>query len=80
MSKSINTAETKLMIIENFIDYYCYSNYEEKEMMMQIALDYVNQDHVDEIGQTLGIEHPIDYTYSTIKVKSMDSEPFDPNF
>jgi hypothetical protein len=47
MSKS---KEIKLMIIENFIDYYT-TNDEERDAMKSEARTYVDEDHVDEIIQ-----------------------------
>lgn len=44
------TLEIKLMIIENFIDYFT-SDENEREEMKQVARDYVEEDHVDEIKQ-----------------------------
>lgn len=62
----MNTAETKFMIISNFLD---YMNYPEKDELLTMARDYVNQDHVDEIAQAMGFD-PIDsYTYSIIDCK-----------
>jgi hypothetical protein len=43
-----STTETKLRIIENFIDYYTSSD-EERARLKDIAADYVEADHVDEI-------------------------------
>jgi hypothetical protein len=40
--------ETKLMIIENFIEYFT-TNEEERYKMKEAAFDYVKEDHVDEI-------------------------------
>lgn len=44
------TLETKLMIIENFIDHFT-SHIATREKMKQTARDYVEEDHVDEIEQ-----------------------------
>jgi hypothetical protein len=44
------TKECKLIIIENFIDYYT-TNDSEREEMKNCAFDYVEEDHVDEIAQ-----------------------------
>lgn len=49
---TINTQSLKYDIINNFIDYFS-SNEEERDRMRIVAKDYVNQDHVDEIGQSL---------------------------
>ena len=43
-----STTETKLRIIENFIDYYTSSD-EERVRLKDVAADYVEADHVDEI-------------------------------
>lgn len=46
-----NTLETKLNIIENYIDWVT-SDESERERMKQSAYFYVTEDHVDEIEQT----------------------------
>ena len=46
-----NTKEIKLMIIENFIDYYT-SDELEREAMKEEANTYVEEDWVDEIMQS----------------------------
>ncbi len=50
MSKLPKTKEIKLMIIENFIEYYT-TNDDEREAMKAEARTYVEEDHVDEIAQ-----------------------------
>ncbi len=50
MSKLTKTQDIKLMIIDNFIEYYT-SNDEERDAMKEVALTYVEEDHVDEIAQ-----------------------------
>ena len=50
MKKLTKTEETKLMIIENFIDYFTSNDVERLKMKMT-AFDYVDEDHVDEIEQ-----------------------------
>lgn len=45
------TEETKLMIINNFIDYFT-TNEEERDQMKKNALVYVEEDWVDEIEQS----------------------------
>lgn len=60
------TLETKLMIIENFIDHYT-SHIETREKMKQTARDYVDEDHVDEIDQA-GFVTAKDLVISTTKV------------
>lgn len=45
------TKETKLMIIENFIDYYT-TDETEREGMKKEATIYVEEDWVDEIEQS----------------------------
>jgi hypothetical protein len=50
MSKLTKTLDIKLMIIENFIEYYT-SNDEERDAMKEVARSYVEEDHVDEIAQ-----------------------------
>ena len=44
----MSTTETKLCIIENFIDHFTSSD-EERVRMKDVARDYVENDHVDEI-------------------------------
>ena len=46
-----DTQEVKLMIINNFIDYFT-SNEEERIKMKNSAVKYVDEDHVDEILQS----------------------------
>jgi hypothetical protein len=46
----MTTKEVKLMIIENFIDYYT-TNESERLMLKNSASDYVEEDWVDEIAQ-----------------------------
>lgn len=43
-----HTQDIKLMIIQNFIDYYT-SDEKERESMYEVAFEYVKDDHVDEI-------------------------------
>lgn len=43
-----HTEDVKLMIIQNFIDYYT-SDDKEREEMYSIAWDYIREDHIDEI-------------------------------
>lgn len=66
-TKKMKTYEIKLMIIENFIDYWALTE-DEKTNMLTAAKDYVNQDHVDEIGQSLGIDQDENYIYSEIEI------------
>jgi len=47
---SRQTKEVKLMIIDNFIDYIETSEIERKRLK-DIASQYVDEDHVDEIAQ-----------------------------
>jgi hypothetical protein len=44
--------EMKLLIIENFIDYF-FSDEKERELAKQVAFDYVAQDDVNELSQVL---------------------------
>lgn len=46
----MNTKEVKLMIIENFIDYYVHTEDKREQIKMDATL-YVAEDHVDEITQ-----------------------------
>lgn len=50
--KHINTQDIKLMIIENFIDNFTSDEKERKKMKIY-ALEFVHEDHVDEIAQSL---------------------------
>lgn len=43
--------ETKLMIIENFIDHINPIDRNKNEMLKAVAKQYVEEDHVDEITQ-----------------------------
>lgn len=52
------TKQTKLMIIENFIDHIT-SNEEERKKLKDTASLYVKEDHVDEIEQA-GFSNPKD--------------------
>jgi hypothetical protein len=76
METKINTQDLKLIIIENFIDYFA-RNDEERDNMKTVMLDYINQDHVDEIGQAIGITPNIydSQTYSDIEIKEFASTP-----
>ena len=51
----IKTLQTKLDIIENFIDHFT-SNDKERERMKATAYQYVDEDHVDEIAQAFDIK------------------------
>lgn len=54
------TKEIKLMIIENFIEYYT-TDEEERKLMKLEAVGYVSEDHYDEIDSTLeSVYHDID--------------------
>jgi|APGre2960657404_1045060.scaffolds.fasta_scaffold143652_4 hypothetical protein len=44
--------ERKLIIIENFIDYYS-SDDKEREYLKEIAFNYVIEDHVNELDDLL---------------------------
>ena len=48
--KLTNSEELKLIIIENFIDYYTSSE-KEREEMKECAIDYVIDDHCNELEQ-----------------------------
>ena len=56
-----NSQSIKLMIIENFIEWYT-TNEDERQRMKGSAMDYVTEDHVDEIAQA--IEYYINKTSS----------------
>jgi len=43
------TEECKMMIIENYIDWYCHDE-DEREKLKLNARVYAHEDHVDEIG------------------------------
>jgi hypothetical protein len=47
------TESLKLMIIHNYIDWFT-SNEDERKSMKHNSIDYVLQDHVDEIKQYYG--------------------------
>jgi hypothetical protein len=49
------TQEIKLMIIENFIDYIRPNDPAENDRLKNLARNYVGEDHVDEIKQSLDI-------------------------
>ena len=51
----MSTKETKLMIIENYIDWFTTNEAERKELKKN-AVGYVNEDHVDEID---GLIQPV---------------------
>jgi hypothetical protein len=44
--------ETKLVIIENFIDYYFHDE-KQREAAKEIAFDYVINDHLNELAEIL---------------------------
>lgn len=49
MKEDLNKSEeVKLIIIENFIDWFT-SNDNEREDLKRLALDYVIEDHVNEL-------------------------------
>jgi hypothetical protein len=48
----MNSKETKLMIIENYIDWFTSNEDERKELKKNAAI-YVEEDHVDEIGSLI---------------------------
>lgn len=50
MKKLTKTEDLKLIIIENFIDYYT-SNDKERELMKECAYNYVIDDHINELEQ-----------------------------
>ena len=49
------TKEIKIMIIENYIDWYT-SNEDEREELKIEARNYVEEDWVDEIAQSFNVE------------------------
>ena len=51
----MTTKETKLMIIENYIDWFTTNEAERKELK-ENAVGYVDEDHVDEID---GLIEPV---------------------
>ena len=51
MNSMKNTKEIKLMIIENYIDWFT-TNEDEREQMKENAELYVEEDWVDEIAQS----------------------------
>jgi spore maturation protein CgeB len=50
MKKLTKIEDLKLIIIENFIDYYTSSE-KEREAMKECAYDYVVDDHCNELEQ-----------------------------
>lgn len=74
--KKVKTSDIKMDIIENFIDYYA-SEEETKERMLTVARDYVNQDTVDEVAQSLGCDdHESDATYHVLHLDGMEIPSF----
>jgi len=63
----MTTKEIKLMIIQNFIEYYT-TDEDERMDMIGLAQTYVDEDWVDEIAQA-GYEHISNHTD--------DIDPFD---
>lgn len=51
----MTTKETKLMIIENYIDWFTTNEAERKQLKKNVV-GYVNEDHVDEID---GLIEPV---------------------
>jgi hypothetical protein len=49
------TEYIKLSILENFIDYIRPNDEEEKERLKMLAYNYIKEDHVDEILQSMNI-------------------------
>jgi hypothetical protein len=49
-----HTQDIKLMIIQNFIDYYT-SDERERESMYEVAFEYVKDDHIDEIESVFNV-------------------------
>jgi hypothetical protein len=52
--------ERKLMIIENFIDYYT-SDEKQREDLKELAFGYVIDDHVNELNDLLPTERIIEH-------------------
>ena len=53
MKKNLTKSEElKLIIIENFIDYYT-SNEKERDEMKECAIDYVIDDHCNELEELI---------------------------
>lgn len=50
--------EMKLMIIENYIDWYT-SDEEERELMKEGAVSYVLEDHCNELSELLSTDRTI---------------------
>lgn len=51
--------EMKLMIIENFIDYF-YSDDSQRERAKEVAAEYVINDHVNELAELLSNDRIIE--------------------
>jgi hypothetical protein len=64
------TLETKLVIIENWIDHYSSNDFE-RERLKKTALQYVEEDHVDEIKQAFDKEIKNQYKIIHNKTGSM---------
>lgn len=71
----MNTKEVKLMIIENFIDWFTTGD-DERVLMKQAAQEYVAEDHVDEIKQSLTQWFKIMREDGTIQYATREGEYF----
>jgi hypothetical protein len=69
---SPSSKEVKLIILENFVDYYT-TNDDEREAIKSTARTYVNEDHVDEVAQALT---PTEKRAYVISVDAMEGEKF----
>jgi hypothetical protein len=65
---SPSSKEVKLIILENFVDYYT-TNDDEREAIKSAARTYVNEDHVDEVA-------PTEKRAYVISVDAMEGEKF----
>lgn len=72
---TINTAELKSDIINNFIDYWSNDD-EERRVMKECANQYVDDDWVDEIGGSMNVRNNEDKsTHSIIILKVVSHKP-----
>ena len=63
-------SETKLIIIQNYIDYFT-SNDDERKLMYENAYQYVNEDHVNELEnltEVKQLKHRLTMVQDDIKV------------
>jgi len=69
----MKTQEIKLMIIENYIDWYTSDEIERFEMKAN-ALTYIKEDHVDEIAQSQTNKESIKWSLEDFLYRALDME------